>query len=316
VTDFGEMIAIGGLDVELSARCPFKEDALGVDSTESEGISKDDSEGATEQQENDGGVLGRNLASGSAGADGTVGGPFPPPSSQGVARRDTRRVGVKVKVPGTSSIPDGAYGFTVAAHHLIPGDASLAPSNLKKYMTKGDSVEVDTGSGSSNKTIRKHIGYNVNGAHNGVWLPGNYYIRAGTSPIPGTTWSELGDNPWCLHYVAAVSKAAGGQIHDAHTQYSAAVEDLLNKIALRLSRHECDDCKTGEINPPFQIKGRLYSLSAFFRSQVTRQPSGWKRPWFTSDRWREGAFSGGKPSQAFESAYNSASAVDPTTDVG
>lgn len=307
------MIAIGGLDVELSVRCPFKEDALGVDSVESEGISKDDSEAATGEQENDGGVLGRNLASGSPGKDGTVGGPFPPASSQAVAREDTRRTGIKARVPGTSSIPEGEYGLTVAAHHLIPGDASLAPSKLKQYMTKGESVEVNTGSGTSNKTIRKHIGYNVNGAHNGVWLPGNYYIRASTSPVPGTTWSELGENPWCLNYVAAVTKATGGQFHDAHTQYSAAVEELLNKIALRLSRHECDDCKTGEINPPFQIKGRLYSLSAFFRSQVRRHPSGWKRPWFTSDRWRDGAFSGGKPSPSFEAAYDAAGAVGPST---
>lgn len=305
--EMGELIAVSLLPESMKEKCPFKEQALGADELEGEDISKDD---ATSHQENDGGVLGKNLASGSQGKAGTVGGPFSLEATTGMARVDTRRTGVKVVVAGTGTIPTGTYGFVVAAHHLIPGDAALAPSALKKFMTMDEQVDVETEKGVKTKTIAKHIGYNVNGAHNGVWLPGNYYIRASTSPITGTSWGDLGDNAWCLNYVAAVTKAAKGQMHDAHTAYSSAVKDLLNKIEEIMARHECDDCASDKINPPFQIKERLYNLSNYFRGQVTGLPVSWKRPWFTSDRWRDAAFSGGQPSAGFNAAYDAAKIAD------
>jgi hypothetical protein len=308
--EIGELVAVGFLAGMIKEKCPFKEEAVGADDVEQEDVAKDDTEAATSQQENDGGVLGRNLAGGSQGKQGTIGGPFTLEDSTGVPRVDTRRTGIKVVVGGTDTIARGTYGFVVAAHHLIPGDAALAPSKLKKFMTKDEQVDVETEKGMKTKTISKHIGYNVNGAHNGVWLPGNYYIRASTSPIHGVSWGDLGDEPWCLNYVAAVTKAAKGQMHDAHTAYSSAVEDLLNKIEEVMARHECDDCASDKINPPFQIKERLYNLSSYFRGQVTGLPLSWKRPWFTSDRWRESAFSGGQPSSAFADAYDAAKIVD------
>ncbi|MDL1888837.1 hypothetical protein FBQ96_04510 [Nitrospirales bacterium NOB] len=310
--DVGELIATGGLAEEIKSECPFKDDVFGVDSVEPEDI-KDDIDAAQKQQDNDGGVLGRNLVNASNGAEGTVGGPCPPPDAQKVERGDTKRKGICVMVPGTGTIPEGIYGFTVAAHHLIPGEASLEPSPLKPYMTKDQSVEVQTKEGKKTKKIRKHIGYNVNGAHNGVWLPGSYYIRRSTSPIKGKTWSDLGENPWCLTYVASVVKAAGGQFHDAHTKYSEAVKDLLAKIEKILSQHECDQCKPSDINPPFKIKNRLYNLSKYLRGQVTAPPSVWKRPWFTSDRWRDDAFSAGRPSGKFIAAYLKAKVVNIST---
>lgn len=310
MTELAEPIAIGMLAEETAADCPFADPALGVDELEAEDIGEDDAPAATATQENDGGVLGKNMISSSPGKAGTVGGPCPPPTMKPDPRLDTARTGRRVRVPGTAAIAEGNYGFTVAAHHLIPGDAALAPSKLKPLMTKDESVEVVvTGGTKKTKKIRKHIGYNVNGSHNGVWLPGNYYIRSGTSPVSGKSWSDLGDDPWCLNYVAAVSMAAGGQIHDAHTKYSAAVEELLNKMAAILVQHECEKCQAPDINPPFAIKARLYALSGFLKTQVTAGPMAWKRPWFTSDRWRDEAFKGAKPSTAFMTAYNDAGLV-------
>lgn len=313
MTELAEPIAIGITAEEAAADCPFADEAVGVDDLEAEDIPKDDSRAATATQENDGGVLGRNMLTGSPGKDGTVGGPVPPPTMKADPRLDTSRSGRKVRVPGTSDIAEGVYGFTVAAHHLIPGDASLKPSTLKALMTKGETVEVTvTGGAKKSKKIRKHIGYNVNGAHNGVWLPGNYYIRGNTSPIANKSWKDLGNDPWCRNYVAAVSMAAGGQIHDAHTKYSTAVETVLNRWAAILVDHECDKCKAPDINPPFEVKARLYALSGFLKTQVTSGPMAWKRPWFTSDRWRDDAFEGDKPSAAFMAAYNNAGLVGVT----
>jgi len=305
--ELAESIAVGLLPEEFETHCPFRQDdPAGVDSEESEAPASDDLEAAREEQENDGGVLGRNLASASPGKEGTVGGPCPPPQAERAARIDTNRAGVRVRVPGTADIPTDIFGFTVAAHHLIPGDAALAPSALKKFMTRGASVTVLTAEGDKQKKIRKYVGYNVNGAHNGVWLPGNYYIRGAASPLPGVSWSQLGNYPWCLNYVAAVARAAEGQFHDTHTQYSQAVKGLLNKMAEILSLHECEHCKPEEINPPFRIKSRLYLLSEYFRGQVQGPPRSWKRPWFTSDRWRDDAFAGGTIKESFAQSYAAA----------
>jgi hypothetical protein len=295
--------ALGGLEEEIDKECPFKEVPEGVAEIEGENVANDD----LATQENDGGKLGRNLLGGSFGTKGTWSGD--PPKYQAL-RVDTRRRGVRVEVPGAGGVADGVYGFTVAAHHLIPGDASLAPSLLKPLMTQDESVEIEvitpTGKKTKTKQIRKHIGYNVNGCHNGVWLPGNYYIRPSSSPVPDTSWSELGSHAWCLNYVAAVCKAASAQMHDTHAEYSGHVKDLLNKIADMLMKHECDLCEDAKINPPFRVKSRLYNLSDSLRKKAEASPAGWKRPWFTSDRWRDEAFSGGKPSTMFMDAYNRA----------
>jgi hypothetical protein len=301
-----ETIAIGMLPEEIAAKCPFKDDApLGANEEDSENVANDDTPDAQLEQESSGGTLGRNLAAGSSGKPGTIEGPCPPPKVASALRIDTTRSGgvLKIRVPGAVDIDTGDYGFTCAAHHLIPGDASLEPSDLKTLMTKGASVEVLTTLGPKKKTIRRHIGYNVNGAHNGVWLPGNYYIRAGRSPIPAMSWSDFETHPWCLNYVAAASKVAGGQFHDTHTEYSGAVKKLLNKIAQILMIHECAECQGSEINPPFAIKQRLYNLSIYFKSQMIAPPGSWKRPWFASDRWRDVAFSNGTIKKEFVDAY-------------
>ncbi len=167
MTELAEPIAIGGLPGEIEIKCPFADETLGVDSIEGEDIARDDRAAARAQQSNNGGVLGANLESASPGKDGTVGGPYPPPTVEKSPRLDTRRKKLRVRVPGTATIPEGIYGFTVAAHHLIPGEASLAPSKLKPFMEKGGSVEVVGEKGKKTKKVRKHIGYNVNGAHNG-----------------------------------------------------------------------------------------------------------------------------------------------------
>lgn len=304
--ELAESVAIGGLDSEIKIKCPFpKEEVDGVDEEENEGLSQDDTDAAKSQQANNGGTLGQNLIDASPGKSGTVGGPFPPPETKSSPRKDTLRAGVWVIVLGVPGIDTDYYPFILAAHHLIPGVASLENSTLKNYMTQGKTVTANSTKGKVKRKISKHIGYNVNGAHNGVWLPGNYAIRRKASPT-SETWSKLyeSNRDWCTNYVASVSKVGGGQFHDAHTVYSEEVEKILNKMAGILATHVCEECNSDTINPPFLIKQRLYKLSTNLRTRLTCAPSSWTRPWFTSDKWRDIAFAkSGKPSPAFVAAY-------------
>jgi hypothetical protein len=320
--EMGEKIAIQNIQDEME-NCPFNEDKPGVSKKENEDIAKDDKDNVQKLQANNGGTLGSNLNDGSNGAEGTwEKAPYPPTDAEKDPANDSKRKnGIdqsafwkKAWVPKARNIKADVYPYTVAAHHLIPGNASLyhKKSLLKDYMIKGETVNVDDNSWK----IKYHIGYNVNGAHNGVWLPGNYAIRTGSSPT-GVTWGKMSNKEWQLNYVAACSSAVGGQFHDAHTEYNKKVRTLLNKIAVEIGIHqaECELCKnkTGnEIPPPYFIKPRLYKLSNYFKTNLTLEPSGWRRPWFTSDRWRKLVFKGRstKPSIEFVEAFNQSYVIE------
>jgi len=286
--------------------CPFDTPEPPQCDVEEENAPDDDTDAVESIQKNNGGILGDNLIAGSQGAAKTVNNLFPyndGKKSDSETRIDTARTGDRVNVSGETE----DYPFTTAAHHLIPGNASLKKSDLfKKYMTKGAKVETNAG----NKfTVNAHIGYNVNGCHNGVWLPGNYAIRKGSS-AKQKTWGKLvtSDFDWCLDYMAAVVKKAGGQFHDAHTDYSKNVLKSLNKLHTALLTHQdhCEDCKKKtEIAPPFMIKKRLYLLSAYLRQHVTGPPTGWRPAWYTSDRFRP-HIAGKAQREAFQQKYTDA----------
>ena len=57
------------------------------------------------------------------------------------------------------TIAEVKYPLSIAAHHLIPGKASLPQSTIKKYIWKSEGL------------IDGDIGYDVDGAENGKWLP-------------------------------------------------------------------------------------------------------------------------------------------------
>jgi hypothetical protein len=288
--EIGETIAVAsGLNDGLDANCPFKLEGPDTADDEGEAPAKDDLEAAEAIQQNNGGVLGENLAKGSPagwGKSGTINDIFPPSDKDPAKREDsTTDPSRRVKVGSKD------YGYIVAAHHLIPGEAALAPSGLYQcYMKKGGKVTTVAG---KSYTLKTNIGYNVNGNHNGAWLPGNYAIRKSKPQFnsTGKTWSELivSDDKWCYAYMTACVDKAGGQFHDSHTKYSTAVLSVLDKIESRLRAHQdsCEECKSKtELYPPYILKTRLYMLSKFLRSQVRVKPGVWKSTWITSDRFK------------------------------
>jgi hypothetical protein len=286
--DIGESIGIA-LIQQLTAECPFKSETPEDVSIEEEDVIEDDRDEAADLQDNNGGVLGRNLINSSPGKEGTVNNFYPSANKAPEPRVDSKtQPGLKVTLQGKP------YDYKVAAHHLIPGDASLANSDVyNDYMCKG--ADMTTKAGHTYK-IRANIGYNVNGNHNGVWLPGNYGIRAGKGPVAGKSWGDIVEDPdhkdWCFEYMVACVEKVGGQFHDSHTKYNEAVLNALNKIREGLAAHQdsCEECKkkaNGEIDPPYRLKTRLYLLSTYLKAKLRRQPGSYMVPWFTSDRFRD-----------------------------
>ena len=65
--------------------------------------------------------------------------------------------------------------------------------------------------------------------------------------------------------------------------------------------------------PPFRLKWRLHQASKRLRGFVKGAPGGWKRPWFTSEKWSQRFFAGGKLSKPFKEAYADAELTPPGT---
>jgi hypothetical protein len=297
MTQVGELVTVSlGLSkADDEIKCPFSSGPPEKDvALEKENVGNDD---VRHRQANSGGALGENLervADAAWGRPGTWNRRFPPPrQSKAQRRRDTTTdatLAVSLELhTGGSSKRD--YPWKVAAHHLIPGNASLEKSALfKRFMKKGGKVQA----GDRKFKIRTNIGYNVNGAHNGVWLPGNYGIRK--KPV-GVTWSTLSNGSkaqrtWCFEYAKAVMSRARGQFHDTHVDYSDNVLAALNKLSSVMIDHmavcekECKKKCKGEVDPPYRLKTALYTMSRTLKSHVRGQPPTWRFPWYTSDRFK------------------------------
>ncbi len=165
------------------------------------------------------------------------------------------------------------YEVTTAAHHLIPGNASLRDSQLfdSHHLWKDGEA-------------KGNIGYNVNSAQNGVWSPGNYAVRP---------WKRKSEE-FKRSYAFAAMRATGTQFHDAHKRYSDFVLRVLDKIKNKLDEQEdlwCLEAKRQkkrakspeERMPLYPLVSRLHTVSARMRSMLTGGPVAWKVNVWTSE---------------------------------
>jgi hypothetical protein len=180
------MIAIGLLK-EIEGKCPFhdREDKKCPDGVENKLTGDAD-------------LLGKNLHSGSVS---TVNNSLkecePYKSLLSSKEEDPEDESVFTEYDGTDldrfvnifddpiNRPHAEYPVGFQAHHLIPAAESLEPcTELLKFIEKERNI------------IRCDLGYNVNGAENGVWLPGKHPVQApGKDPVdpskaPLDLWSS------------------------------------------------------------------------------------------------------------------------------
>jgi hypothetical protein len=299
MTEILEKIAVGTFG-ETEEKCAFKEKDGKPVVVELENIEKDDLDSNVEAQANNGGKLGGNLEKGRHSEDtGTFNDiPRKAPDYRSV---DEWRRQVCLYVPFTGQLTDefgpAAYyqKYHSSAHHLIPGNASLFSSLLyKRYMEKGGKAT------SWGKTweMKYDIGYNVNGSHNGVWLPNNFGIQQTGTPS-GLKWSEYtakavgsDERRWIVAYVAASTKWKGSQFHDTHTTYNRNVKKLMTKLCAGLRAHQavCQECekKDGDkVLPPYKLKLRLYGISRVLRGYTSGLYQSWRDGYLTSDQYKQ-----------------------------
>ncbi len=157
------------------------------------------------------------------------------------------------------------------AHHLIPGNESWPPSKTQLYKW------VDKREGH----IKGDIGYNVNGAENGVDLPGH-------SAAPSWT-----DQQFQTKYAFACMEAdrKNRQFHDRHPAYSDFVVNVLNKIAAKLDKgtptpgcgkKNCGGGGEKPYDPPYELNKRLACVAERLESHLVGSWKKWRKPVMTS----------------------------------
>jgi hypothetical protein len=184
--DIGELTEVTVPDQTTDEQCPFSH------------------EKPNPKEKNELGGIGSTLGSNMAHAKGvhTSKPPVGPDYTTGEAdpdprdRRGTSRVrpivievnGERVRLNGKNAL---AYPLTCAAHHLIPAQESLKKCiPILKFMCKDAEPQDFRNSGAAatvpvdgGTLVWGNVAYNVNGSHNGVWLPGNYAVGAGVGGV-------------------------------------------------------------------------------------------------------------------------------------
>lgn len=180
----------------------------------------------------------------------------------------------------TVSLKGKDFDAAVAAHHLIPGNASLKESDLflsEEYLWKDGKA-------------KGNIGYNINAEENGVWSPGNYGVRPwgarGASFMSNN--ANLGLKP--EDFAFAAMELWRTQFHDAHGHYSNFVKDSLDKLYEKLeAQHDiwCPEAKKKEKKPEekepiYVLVNRLHTISRRMKRMLTFPTTNWKRNIYTS----------------------------------
>jgi hypothetical protein len=209
--------------------------------------------------------------------------------------------------PVYQAMPDDSaedYNVQFAPHHLVPGNASLKGSAVVPFMGDADSIS-EYAKGQASK-IKKggFIGYDINSAGNGEWLPSPYALSMRNDwPAErdvevlkkrrGLDFGEVTE-AFKAAYVAAAIEGSGRQFHMSHKKYSEKVREILDAVGRRLhlmsrggicavaKRHKSED---GKFEPPFGLVARLNVLSQNLRRLMTG--STWRPPLYGDARTQE-----------------------------
>jgi hypothetical protein len=241
---------------------------------------------------NKGGTLGQNL----------TGAGEPPPSADSVeicyvkGSQRTYQAGKKRKIIQTyeESSDEEEYALQYAPHHVIPGNESLKNSPVVPYMGVKSSISKYHKSSYIKKGF---IGYDVNSADNGVWLPSPYAL-SNKNGWPAEEGMEVLKRRRGLDfteteefkeaYVAATIEACDRQFHMRHVDYSDFVGKALKAIADRLAKMVNGKCpvaadseEDGKFDPPYGLVGRLNVLSTNLKNHLMLGV--WRDPLFTDE---------------------------------
>ena len=194
------------------------------------------------------------------------------------------------------------YPLQYAPHHLIPGNEALKGSEVLAYMGDASVIKAYQPPRASEIKKGKSIGYDVNAADNGVWLPSPYALsmsnqwpsQEGIQALMKRMGQVAVDESESFKaaYVAASIEASGHrQFHMRHEGYSREVKKILNAMAdkIDLLSSKCLVAQGGQadelFDPPAGLKGKINTLASRMRGLLAGAGTQavWRPPFFTDD---------------------------------
>jgi hypothetical protein len=221
----------------------------------------------------DEGVLRGNLRKSSTVTDKI--GPVYPLSGAG-----DRTIGWEAKA---GVLEDFSVKLAAAPHHIIPGDASMEPSRLETWTC------ADKGG-----KIKEDIGYNIDCAENGIFLPHlpeiyfTRYAEGTKTPMAryyGQTWRALSDSSKGSIGDLVMGETMLQMHYTDHSAPYAHVDpdmnyddeckkecnDLADLMQLFADTATCAD-SDGKLRPPYWLVGAINGASAEIRGRITGFP--------------------------------------------
>jgi hypothetical protein len=186
---------------------------------------------------------------------------------------------------------DVATRIEATPHHIIPGDAVMAKVPALEQWTRA-----------SAGFIKEDIGYNIDGAPNGIFLP-RYPDLFGTKEMTftdahgteqtkqmreyyGKTWSALSDRDKTNIAYAIMTETHLQLHHTSHgaiylgtrnRTYNKDATDACQKVAdLVVARQlKCPDNSAKPYDPPYDVVHWINSESYRLRIKITGNPKHW-----------------------------------------
>jgi hypothetical protein len=174
-------------------------------------------------------------------------------------------------------------------HHLIPGKAAMAPSSLEEWTC------------AAKGKIKEDIGYSIDGAQNGIWLPHLPHIhwtrymnkldKIRFSDVFGT-WGSLSDyRRKAIGYIIMAETFL--QMHytdhddpyvhvDNDTTYDDEACERCNLLGDLMSTFwapkcpESQDAADSKYYPPYGLVHRINMQSTYMRDRITGRPTWWR----------------------------------------
>lgn len=200
------------------------------------------------------------------------------------------------------------FALQFAPHHLIPGNDALKGSAVVPFL--GDDTVIKNFEPQVSSHIREGgtVGYDVNCAENGEWLPSPYALSMGSG---GKGWAskealrvvaaKLGRDvsdridEFKRIYAYAAMESTKTQFHFNHGAYSDEVGAVLKKIGEKLDaivqpraepvcEHAAKTRDDDKVKPPYGLRARLNLLSSNLRKLVGGDDGEvWRAPYFTDN---------------------------------
>jgi hypothetical protein len=195
------------------------------------------------------------------------------------------------------------YPLQYAPHHAIPGNESLKGSSVVQFLGDDDVIanfQDDEGSPSSVIKQGQSVGYDVNAADNGIWLPSPYAL-SNSNEWPaaeglkalrkrrGGDASAAEQESFKYAYACEAIETGEAQFHMRHAEYSTKVREILDSMGAKIKAlaSVCPIVKDSgakkKFDAPPALGNRLNALSDKLKGLLRGTPATWRNPLFTDE---------------------------------